>query len=486
MVHRLAIATAALALAAGCAVPSERRLREAADQVEQSYRYRTASKAEAEAAGPLPALGAGATLRDYLEYAALNNPGLEAAFYRWQAALEQIPQARALPDPTFTYRYYIREVETRVGPQRQAFGLHQRFPWPSKLYHQAGAAAEAARSAHARYEAAKVHLFYRVKHAYYEYYYLKRAIDLVRENRDLVRYLEAVARRRYEVAAARYPDVIRAQVELGKLDDRLRTLEDLRQPMASHLNAALGRPTREPLPWPKEVPHEAPATDDEELLAWLREHNPELEALRHEIGRAEQGIRLAEQNYYPDVTVGVDHIQTDEALMPAVRDSGKDPVVAMFSVALPVWYEKYDAALREARARHWDAIRSRDERENVLAAEVRMVLYRVRDAERKVDLFRDTLVPKARQSLKATEAAFRAGNANFVDLVDAERVLLEFQLSQERALTDQAQHVARLEMLVGRPMRPAADGPAEEDEPADAKPAATVSPNPDASKGDAR
>jgi len=103
-----------------------------------------------------------------------------------------------------------------------------------------------------------------------------------------------------------------------------------------------------------------------------------------------------------------------------------------------------------------------------------------------VDLFRDTLVPKARQSLKATEAAFRAGNANFVDLVDAERVLLEFQLSQERALADQAQHVARLEMLVGRPMRPAADGPAEEDEPADAKPAATVSPNPDASKGDAR
>jgi outer membrane protein TolC len=66
-----------------------------------------------------------------------------------------------------------------------------------------------------------------------------------------------------------------------------------------------------------------------------------------------------------------------------------------------------------------------------------------------MDLYGDTLLPKARESLKATEAAFRAGRASFTDLVDAERVLLEFQLSQERALASYAQRLAELEMLVG-------------------------------------
>jgi len=477
-------ACAVLVAAAGCVTQSEQHLRENAARVEQTYRHRPEARTEAQAAEPLPALDPGAALADYLEYAALANPGLEAAFYRWRAAVERIPQARALPEPQFTYRYYIREVETRVGPQRQAFGLRQTVPWPAKLQHRAGEAAEAARAARARYEAARDRLFYRVKQAYCEYYYLKRAIDLVRQNRDLVRYLEGVARRRYAAAAAGHPDVIRAQVELGKLDDRLRTLEALRQPTASGLNAALGRPTLKPLPWPTRIPHERLAADDEALLAWLREHNPELAAYRHRIAQAERGVRLAEQNYYPDATVGIQHIQTDEALLPGVRDSGKDPVIAMFSVTLPVWYEKYDAALREARARHWETMHSRAERENVLAAEVRMVLYHVRDAARKIDLYGDTLVPKARQSLKATEAAYRAGEANFVDLVDAERVLLEFQLAHQRALADHAIRLAKLRMLVGRPLSADESENNHDDKPAGKEAGEPENPEPNVPKGE--
>jgi hypothetical protein len=68
----------------------------------------------------LPELNESATLSDYLEYAALSNPGLEAAFNDWKRAVEKVPQVRSLPDPRFTYAYYIQEVETRVGPQRQA------------------------------------------------------------------------------------------------------------------------------------------------------------------------------------------------------------------------------------------------------------------------------------------------------------------------------------------------------------------------------
>ncbi len=80
----------------------------------------------------LPSLTHTSTLADYLRYAALNNPGLEAAFERWQAELEKVPQVRALPDPILTYAHFIEEVETRVGPQESKLSLLQKFPWFGK------------------------------------------------------------------------------------------------------------------------------------------------------------------------------------------------------------------------------------------------------------------------------------------------------------------------------------------------------------------
>jgi len=405
-------------------------------------------------------LGEDAALEDYLRYAALNNPGLEAAFNEWKAALERITQARTLPDPRFNYRYFIENVETRVGPQRQAFGLSQTFPWFGKLELSGEVALEAARSAQAQYDARKLRLFYEVKRAYYEYYYLARAIAVVDENLNLVGYIEGVARTRFKAAAAQHPDVIRAQVELGKLDDQLRSLKDLRGALAARLNAAMNRPIETPIPWPKTIPEVTGKMDSVALVQALRLTNPELQALQHDIARHRAGISLADKSYYPEITVGVDYIDTGNSTS-AIRpsDSGKDAVAAGFSITLPIWREKYDAGVREAMAKFGAATKVRVDRQNLLAADLKTAIYHYEDAVRKIDLFRDTLVPKAQQSLKATEASFRAGQSTFIDLIDAERVLLQFQLSYERALTDGATRLAEIETLVGRNVEPIVNPP---------------------------
>jgi len=397
------------------------------------------------------------SLLDYLTYAALHNPGLEAAFDRWKAALEQVPQVKALPDPRLTYRYFIREVETRVGPQEQGFALAQTFPWFGKLKLRGDAAWEASEAARMRYETTKLRLFYRVSEAFYEYYFLGRSIAVVREQRDFMKYLEAVLRVRYKAAAAAHANVIRAQVELGKLDDRLRALVALREPVIAGLNAALNRPVEADLPWPDSIDEQGLAATDEEIIAWLEVANPELRELEHEVARQDYGVRLARRDYYPDVTLGLDYVDTGPAVM-AAPDSSKDPVVAMISVNLPIWRQKLEAGVRQAEARKRAVAGARAERLNSLTSAVKMVLYRFRDAERKIDLYRDTLLPKGRQSLIASEAAFRAGTASFLDVVDAVRVLLEFELSYERALADLAQRLAELEMLVGKEFRRPADG----------------------------
>lgn len=79
-------------------------------------------------------------------------------------------------------------------------------------------------------------------------------------------------------------------------------------------------------------------------------------------------------------------------------------------------------------------------------------LFEFQDAGRKVSLYRDTLLPKAEQALQATRTAYSTGKSNFQEYLDAQRVLLEFQLSYERSQTDRAQRLAELEMLVGKPL----------------------------------
>ena len=100
---------------------------------------------------------------------------------------------------------------------------------------------------------------------------------------ELIRRLEQVARSQYRVGGAQHADVVRAQVELGKLEDELRTLKALKQPIAAKLNAALGRPADADVPWPTQASPEAIDVTDQRVLAWLREASPELKALDAEI-----------------------------------------------------------------------------------------------------------------------------------------------------------------------------------------------------------
>jgi len=110
--------------------------------------------------------------------------GLKAAFEEWKAALEQIPQAKALPDPKFTYDYFVRQID-----DRQRVGIMQTFPWFGKIAARTDAAAAAAQAAQSRYEARRVQLFSEVKQAFYEFAYLAGATRVARENLALIQHL---------------------------------------------------------------------------------------------------------------------------------------------------------------------------------------------------------------------------------------------------------------------------------------------------------
>ena len=388
------------------------------------------------------------SLQDYLRYAALNNAGLKAAFEQWKAAMEQIPQAKSLPDPKFTYGYFIEEVETRVGPQRQKFGIMQVFPWFGKIEARTDAAAASAKATKKQYEATKLKLFFEVKDSFYEYVYLARAVEIARENLELIKHFEEVARTKYIVAAAGHPDVIRAQIELAKLEDQLKTLEDLRGPIVARLNAVLNRRNFGMLPWPRKEEFRAGKVSRRQIIDMLRVQNPELQALDFEVEAAKNRVELAKKKFWPDIGVGVDWIQTDDSPTGG-SDSGKDPVILMFTMNLPIWQDSYTAGQLQAEANVRKRAQQKTQAENTIIAHAERELYDFEDSNRKVKLYGDILIPKAEELLGASETAYKAGTIDFLSLINAQQKLLEFQLRHERAVTDNQQKLAKLEMLVG-------------------------------------
>jgi cobalt-zinc-cadmium efflux system outer membrane protein len=389
---------------------------------------------------PAADVNAPQTLAEYLRSAALHNAGLKAAFEEWKAALEQIPQAQALPDPRFTYNYFIEHVQ-----MRQRVGLVQMFPWFGTIAARTDAAAAAAHAAQSRYEARELQLFAEVKEAFYEYVYLAAAIESTRDNLELMRHFEEVARTKYLTAAGTQPDVIRAQIEVANLENDLITREQSREPVVARLNADLNRPARAPLPWPRQEPGSLPALDRQVLLAALRQHNPELRALAFDIERLGREVTLAQKRFYPNIGLGVEWIDMS---MPGMDDD----VRVGLELNLPIWRRSYQAGELQARARARRTQHDRKDTENTLAARIERAAYEYEDRGRQVDLYTNVLVPRARELIGASEAAYMAGTLDFLSLIDAERMLLQFRLEQERALADRRQRLAELEMLAGRPL----------------------------------
>ena len=422
-----------------------RRAEETAARLQEEYRRPVAPAARQD----LPELSAESDLSDYLVYAALNNPDLEVAFNRWKEALGQIGEAWALPALSVDYAYYVQEMASSTLPKRKMRGMAQTFPWYGKLEGRAGTAAEAANAARDRYEQERLRLFYRVKSAYGEYAYLTAATHLVRDAQEKMKHLDGMAPT--NPGLAKDPQgPIRVRAELRKLHERQQALQDMHRPVTERLNAALGRPADAPLPPPQPLQPWPPDVSDGQVLAWLRDASPELKALRHEIAMADRGVALARQDYFPDFSFGLYLINTRNVRSPRTPDSMNDDQLWMFAVHVPLWFEKYEAGVREARRRHWDALKASTDRETELQAEVNVALYRLRDAERKSALYRTTLIPKAKDEAAQADAAFQERGEGLAVLAEARAVLLELELGRERADADFEARLAELEMLVGR------------------------------------
>ncbi len=398
------------------------------------------------------------TLRDCLARAFRANPGLRAAFERWQAAMERISQARSLDDPTLSFEVFLDQVDTRYQ-----MSLTQMFPAPGMLRLRRDRTTAEARAALHALEAQRLSLYLRVATGFHEYHYLARATVITKENLQFLTELEQAVKSRYRTGEAAFADLIKVQVEKERLSDREAALHEQRRVLSTELATLLNLSPQTLLPWPQPAPPEKFSVDEETLAGVMNRGNPEIKAADAQIEAQEMGEELARRNGWPRFMLGAGAM-----VMNGMDGSGNETDIGLMAgITLPIWRGRVRAARDEAAALRRSAQQECNHLRNRLRAELSMAVFKFRDAERRVGLFDRSLVPKAEQALEVARQAYAGGQVGFMAMIDAQRTLLDLQLMADRAIADREIALANIRRGVGKEMLNSSDRTDPVDSPAD-------------------
>ncbi len=395
--------------------------------------------------------------RDLLREVLDRNPelaGLEAAA---RGAAQRAPQVRSLPDPLLAVTGYIWPVETRVGPMHVMGSISQRLPWFGKLKLREQAAFEEALAAGARLEAARLRLMTEARRVYQELAFLGAFADIVGEDRATLVHYEELSRARYASGVGLGQAIVKIQAEITKDDARLLDVATRRASLLASINALRNRPQETPFEALLPPGAHAVRLDGGELRRIAVENRPEIAAADADIARAGVMVDLARKDYSPDITLGLSYTSVGKrtdvpGLISPPPDNGQDALALSGAINLPIWKHRLQAGLQEAleaRSRSEDAKRSA-----VVSIEQSLgdLMARIPLTWQRWRLFQDVLLVQADQSLRSAEAGYSSGTLAALDLLDAERVLLEVRIQASRTLTDYFIALLQLEGTLGGPI----------------------------------
>jgi outer membrane protein TolC len=372
-----------------------------------------------------------------------NNPELKAASEKWEAAKARIPQAKSLDDPQIGVEFEMVPHRTfELGnAETTMYGVSQMIPFPGKLSLRGKVASKEADMAEQQYRAKKRQILAEMKSAYYELHFVHKSIGINEENKILLSDLSRIAQSKYSVGKVSQQDVLKAQVEVSKIINELIILRQEKETAEAKLNALLNRDIRSPLGKPQEFEVASFGSSIESLFAAAVENRPELKEAFYEVERSKLALSLARLEYAPDFMVEYKQRQTN---------AGWDGWDGMVKVNVPLWFRtKQNYKVKEAMQDLASAESAYRGMKNGAFSQVRDLLAKVQAAERQVDLYKTGILPQAEQTFKASLAGYQTDKVDFLNLLDSQRMLLDFRLEYYRSTVDFQQRLAELEQAVG-------------------------------------
>ncbi len=385
------------------------------------------------------------SLLEYQNQAANQNPGLQAKYKAFEAALERIPQVKSLPDPNFSFGYFISPVETRVGPQRARFSLTQMFPWFGTLK---ASGDEAALNAEAQYQSfleARNKLYYQVAESYYQLLELERWLELEEDNIKVLESYKSISTSKFENGETPMADVLRVDILLKDAETNLEILQHKRRVLLTRFNKLLNRDELTEIILEESLNVLEIDFNKDSLIS----NNPSLHQLNALIDASKKQQELVEKQGLPKLGVGLDYVLVGERSDLAPPDNGKDALMPMLTVGLPIFRNKYNAAQKEAQLKQEQFILQKEEQVNRLITDFEMADFDQKKQLRILRLY-EQQITETEQVLSLMFSAYSNSGENFDEVLRMKMQLLKYQKLKATAQVNHHISVAKLNYLTAK------------------------------------
>ncbi|OGS34466.1 MAG: hypothetical protein A2293_05630 [Elusimicrobia bacterium RIFOXYB2_FULL_49_7] len=386
--------------------------------------------------------GETAALSALLTVAKENNAEIIAARERWKASSSRIRQSKTWDNPKLSVEYWsIPEGTFDAGAATEKmYGISQMIPFPGKLALKGRAANAEADVMRWEYRDTELKVASELRTAYARYYSLNRSIETYRQTADIMTSFSKVAESRYVVGQATQGEVLRAQVEAEKMKTMLISLEQEKQVVQAEINVLVGRNAESALEEPEEVAPLPEALNWDTVRSAAMKHNAEIGRVNASVEKGKWSKRAAQADYLPDFDVSFKRKTMDGEW------AGSD---IMAGISIPLWFWKQRAAVNELSSELKAAEAERKNTELMVIAKAKEAFTKLEATKRLIDLYAASVIPKSEQSLKVTQAGFRAGRSSFLELLDSVRSYLEFKLEYYNYIAEYEKDRAMLQRVVG-------------------------------------
>ncbi|MEN8124480.1 MAG: TolC family protein [Bacteroidota bacterium] len=389
------------------------------------------------------------TLDNYLKIAAENNPGLKAKFNDYMAAMEKVPQVGTLPDPQFAFGYFIQPVETRVGPQKATFGLKQTFPWFGLLGAKEDTATEMANAKYEIFENGKSNLFFEVKTAYYNYYFMEKAIQITKENMEILRIFKNLSLVKIENGNASIVDELRVELELNDLENQLAFFVDSKKVLQITFNKLLNRNNSAIISIPDQLWQDELPYEDLTLLSSIYNSNHEIKSIDHKINAFMNQEIVAKKEGLPKFNIGLNYVIVGKNNNSTASNNGDDAIIfPSIGVNIPIYRKKYNAMIKEVQYLQTSEIAKKEDKLNTLNTVFENTYKDFSESERRIFLNKKQS-DIAKQVLDVLITSYSTNSKDFEEVLRIERQLLGYKLEQQKAITDKNAAVAFINYLLG-------------------------------------
>lgn len=386
-----------------------------------------------------------------IEEALQNNPQLKALEASVDSLKEKPAQAQSLDNPRLKFSIMNLPVDTFKLDQepmtQKQISVMQKFPFPSKRGLRGAIAEKEVDMATEDYIDQKNMIIMHVKTAYARILFLDLAAAITEENRTLLRHFVKIAETKYEVGSGIQQDVIKAQVELSKMTDRLIPIEQQREIMVARLNNLLNRPVEAPFTTDGQIRLTPLKLSLEELKGMAEENHSMLKKKKYLIEKNETAMKLSKINYYPDFDIGVSYGQRDDS----PTQERADFLSAYVMINIPLWYkEKENRKVAEDAANVRKASAEYDSLKNDIFLKIKSLLAELDSHAKRAELLNAGLIPQSRLSLDSALSAYRVNKVNFLTLVNSQLTLYNYELDYNLAITEHEIKLAELESVIGQ------------------------------------